>query len=65
MLLRVVLTLLVFVLLAFAQNFIPVSMKIKLRQLNFDPNNYEFIVHVAMVMLVNNNLQSICHIVNR
>ena len=37
--------------------------KKQLKQLNFDPSNYEFIVHVAMVMLVN-NLLSICHIVN-
>ena len=49
----------------FAYDFILASTKIKLGQLNFDPNNYVFIVHVAMVTLVNNYLQFICHIVNR
>jgi len=36
---------------------------LRLKQLNFDLNNYVFIIHVAIVMLVNNNLESICHII--
>ena len=47
-LLHIVLTLL----LTFAYDFVPTSTKIKLRQLNFDPNNYMFIIHVAMVILL-------------
>jgi len=64
-LLCVVLTRLVSVLLTFTYDFVPTSTKIKLRQLNFDPDKYVFIIHVAMVILVNDILQSICHIVNR
>ena len=40
-------------------------MKIQLRQLNFDPQQLCIIVHIAMVTLVNNNLQSISHIFDR
>ena len=57
-LIRVVLIPLVSVFLAFAHDFVPAKAKIKLRQLCTCK-------HVTVVMLVNNNLQSICYFVSR
>ena len=43
----------------------PTSMKIKfISNLTLTTIHYVFITHVAMVTLVNSNLQSLCHIVD-